>query len=86
MDGVPAVSLAGNTSVSRAWRSIFTAAGLGHLAVNSPEDFVEVAVELVRDPKSLSELRIGLRGRLANSALLDHREFTARLESAYGKM
>ena len=57
-----------------------------NLAVNSPEDFVEVAVELVRDPKSLSELRIGLRGRLANSALLDHREFTARLESAYGKM
>ncbi len=84
--GVPAVSLAGNTSVSRAGKSILTAAGLGHLAVKSPEDFVDAAVELARDPKALSELRIGLRGRLADSALSDHRGFTARLENFYKTM
>ena len=84
--GVPAVSLAGNTSVSRAGRSILTAAGLGHLAVKSPEDFVEAAVELVRSATARSDLRTAMRERLTSSPLMDHRGFTARLECAYARM
>ena len=84
--GVPAVSLSGHTSVSRAGKSILVAAGLEHLAVKSPEEFVKVAAELVADPSELSALRGGMRDRLARSALLDHQGFTIRLEFAFRTM
>ena len=84
--GVPAVSLGGKTSVSRAGESILTAAGLGHLAVKSPEDFVDAAVELAHSATARSDLRTAMRQRLTSSPLMDHRRFTARLESAYARM
>ena len=80
------ITFAGDTSVSRAGKSILTAARLGHLAVKSPEDFVDAAVELARSATALSDLRTAMRERLTSSPLMDHRRFTARLESAYAKM
>jgi len=84
--GVPCVSMTGQTSVSRAGKSILHAAGLGELAAGSPEAFVRAATGLACDPERLRELRRSMRDRLAASTLMDHRGFARKLESAYRQM
>ena len=84
--GVPAVSLAGPTSVSRAGRSILRAAGLGDLATDTPEQFVNAAAGLARDVQRLRDLRMTMRQRLRASPLMDHARFTRNLEAAYRRM
>jgi protein O-GlcNAc transferase len=81
--GVPCASMTGQTSVSRAAKSILHAAGLGELATESPEAFVAVASELALDLDRLAELRRSMRQRLLASPLMDHRSFVRKLESAY---
>ena len=84
--GVPCVSLAGGTSVSRAGRSILRAANLPGLATDTPEAFVRAAVELATDLDHLHELRVSMRKRLLASPLMDHVGFARNLESAYRHM
>ncbi|HZL35015.1 MAG TPA: hypothetical protein VFC78_06880, partial [Tepidisphaeraceae bacterium] len=84
--GVPAVSLAGDTSVSRAGRSILHAANLPELAAGTEDEFVQIAADLARDEARLRELRMTMRTRLVASPLLDHRGLAGNLESAYRGM
>ncbi|HEY8748437.1 MAG TPA: hypothetical protein VIM11_10710 [Tepidisphaeraceae bacterium] len=51
------VTRTGGTSVSRAGKSILTAAGLGEFATESVEQFVDVASALATDVPRLSRLR-----------------------------
>jgi len=84
--GVPCVSLAGGTTVSRAGRSILRAANLPELAAGTPEAFVRAAAELAADLDRLRELRLCMRERLLASPLMDHRGFARHLEAAYRQM
>jgi len=84
--GVPCVSLAGETSVSRAGRSILRAANLPELATDTPEAFVHAVVQLGADLDRLRELRLCMRQRLLASPLMDHRGFARDLEAAYRRM
>jgi predicted O-linked N-acetylglucosamine transferase (SPINDLY family) len=86
--GVPVVSLAGQTHVSRAGLSVMSNVGLGELATDSPGAYVERAVALAGDLRGLAELRGGvlkhtLRARMGRSALRDEGGFTGRLEGVY---
>jgi predicted O-linked N-acetylglucosamine transferase (SPINDLY family) len=81
--GVPTVTWSGQTSVSRATRSILTSAGLSHLAADTPEEFVRVATSLVRDPAALKAQRHAMRERLGSTPMLDHERFARSLELAY---
>jgi predicted O-linked N-acetylglucosamine transferase (SPINDLY family) len=81
--GVPCVSLAGPTTVSRAGRSILHAAGLGELSTSTPQAFVRVAAELCHDRSRLRELRLTMRQRLLESPLMDHLGSTRALEREY---
>lgn len=81
--GVPFVSLAGATSVSRAGQSILHGIGLGQLSVQTQEDFVRVATRLASDRDALRELRLGMRSRMLASPLMDHVGFTRALELHY---
>jgi len=81
--GVPLVSLAGQTSVSRAGRSILRGAGLDDLAADSTEDFVRAAVSLATNQSRLAKMRLTMRDRLLNSPLMNHKEFTRLLEMEY---
>ena len=81
--GVPVVTLAGPTVVSRGSLSMLTNVGLPELAVKSKGDYVALAVALSKDPERLRELRAGLRGRLERSVLMDAKRFAQRAESAY---
>jgi len=84
--GVPVVTRAGRTSVSRVGVSILANLGLGELAAESQEAFVRTAVCLASDSNRLSRLRTELRERMRQSPLCDAAAFTASLESAYRQM
>ena len=84
--GVPTVTWSGRTSVSRSTKSILVSGGLGHLAADTPEEFVRIAVSLVNDPQALRDQRRAMRQSLRSTALLEHERFTRGLESAYRRM
>jgi protein O-GlcNAc transferase len=84
--GVPGVSLAGQTGVSRAGKTILHAANLSELARDTPERFVRAAAELAGDVDCLRLLRTGMRDRLLATPLLDHPPFARTLEAAYRRM
>jgi predicted O-linked N-acetylglucosamine transferase (SPINDLY family) len=84
--GVPAVSLAGATSVSRAGRSILRGVGLAELAADTADEFVRIATELAGDLQRLRDLRLNLREQMKVSPLMDHKTFTANLELEFWEM
>jgi len=84
--GVPVVSLAGETSVSRAGLSQLTNLGLPELVAHSEEEYVGIAVGLARDLPRLAQLRSTLRSRMENSVLMDAPRFARDIEAAYRSM
>lgn len=80
--GVPMVSLAGASHVSRVGMSFLTAIGLESLVADSPEAYVDIAVSLATDRHRLSSLRTNLRGMMARSPLMDGARLTRHLEAA----
>lgn len=84
--GVPVVSLAGRTHVTRVGVSLLKQVGLAELIAATPEDYIAIASRLAGEPERLRALRSGLRQRLQASSLCDETGFTWGLESAYRKM
>jgi predicted O-linked N-acetylglucosamine transferase (SPINDLY family) len=84
--GVPVVSLAGETAVGRAGKSIPSNAGLAELVAREVGDYERMAVELAQDLVRLGRLRGGLRDRVQRSPLMDKRRFARNVEQAYETM
>ena len=84
--GVPVVSLAGATAVSRSGRALLTAVGLPELAVATPSRYLRQAVKLAENSGRLAQLRRSLRERMRASALMDDRGFAREVEKAYRTM
>jgi predicted O-linked N-acetylglucosamine transferase (SPINDLY family) len=84
--GVPVVSLAGNTRVSRAGLSQLTNLGLPELVAHSETEYVNIAESLARDLPRLARLRSTLRERMQNSVLMDAPRFARNVEAAYRSM
>ena len=84
--GIPVVTLAGNTHAGRIGVSLLHAIGLEDLIAQTPEQYVHIATALARDPKRLSELRGGMRARVAGSALREPLSLTRAVEAAYRQM
>ena len=80
--GVPTVTLAGGTLLSRQGASMLRAAGLDDWVAADPGAYVERAVAAAADLASLAALRATLRERLPNSRLIDARRFAADFESS----
>jgi predicted O-linked N-acetylglucosamine transferase (SPINDLY family) len=81
--GVPVVSLAGRTAVSRAGLTLLSNVGLEHLVARTEERYVELAAELIRDASRLGALRLELRRRLESSPVMDAPQFAGHLEAAF---
>ena len=81
--GVPVLTLAGTRHAARTGMSILTNCGLAHLVAQSADEYLSIACELARDPDLLQQLRLGLRGRMAASPLMDGAEVTRELEAAF---
>jgi predicted O-linked N-acetylglucosamine transferase (SPINDLY family) len=81
--GVPIVSLAGQTYVSRVGLDILTRLGLEAFAARTPDEFVAKACAAASRPESLAALRRGLRERMLASGVCDPGRFSRELEEAY---
>ncbi len=84
--GVPVVSLAGQTAVSRAGLSILSNLGAPEWIADAREKYISVASGLARDIPRLAELRRTLRPRMLGSPLMDAAAFTRDVESAFRQM
>ena len=84
--GVPVISLAGQTHVSRVGVSLLNSVGLPELIAQTPKEYVEIAVGLAKDPRRLAELRRALRSRMRASPLVDAPRFARDIEAAYRQM
>jgi len=80
--GVPVVTRIGSTIVGRAGWSQLCNLGLRHLAGDSDDAFVRIAVAMARDLPGLARLRAGLRGRMEASPLMDGARFARNMEAA----
>jgi len=74
--GVPVITLAGQTSVGRAGKSILSNIGLTELVAENPEQYIELA----------EKLAAGLRKRMLTSPLMDGAKFTRDLEAIYRRV
>jgi predicted O-linked N-acetylglucosamine transferase (SPINDLY family) len=84
--GVPVVSLAGKTRVSRGGLSILSNLGAPELVAYSEDDYVRLAVDLAHDLPRLVELRRTLRPKMESSVLMDAPNFARQIETAYRAM
>lgn len=84
--GVPVITLAGATHVSRVGVSILNRAGLGELVAQSADDYLEKARALAGDVERRSALRKAMRSRLMTSPLLDAAAFTRGIEAEYRRL
>ena len=84
--GVPLITLAGRTHVSRVGVSLLMNMGLPELIAENPDDYVNIAAELANDRPRLRNLHSTLRGRMEQSPLMDGPGFARNIESAYRQM
>jgi len=80
--GVPVVTLAGETHVSRVGVSLLHAAGVPEHIADSPEAYVSIAKSLAGDTAARARLRTELPERLRRGPLGDGAGFVARFENA----
>ncbi len=85
-EGVPVVSLAGKSHVSRVGVSLLSNVGLPDLVAHSVEEYRQIAVNLANDLPRLANLRSTLRQRMEASPLMDAPRFTRHIEAAYRQM
>lgn len=84
--GVPVLTCAGDTFLSRMAASIVGAAGLSELVTPDLETYRARALELAYDPAALARYRAQLIAHREASPLFDSARFTRDLEAAYAEM
>ena len=84
--GVPVVTRAGATHMSRVGVSLLTRVGLTELIADTPAAYIEIAARLAADHPSLGALRQDLRARMGRSSLGDATFVTRDLEAAYRRL
>lgn len=83
--GLPVLTFPGNAFAARFCGSI-VAAGLPEMICTGPENYVEKAVGLARDPRTLKAARRSLHARRGASVLRDVPALTRRLEELFRHM
>jgi predicted O-linked N-acetylglucosamine transferase (SPINDLY family) len=81
--GVPVLTLAGTTRISRAGLSILNNLDMPEWIAGSIDDYIERAVGFAGDLDQLEALRRELRPRMLASPLMDAKGYTRALERAY---
>jgi protein O-GlcNAc transferase len=84
--GVPTLTLAGHTLLSRQGASLLTCAGLEEWVAHGEDEFVAKAVANACDVERLMRLRAGLRQQVLASPLFDAERFARRFETALACM
>lgn len=81
--GVPVITLAGNSHVSRVGMSLLANIGLPEFTAHTSDEFFSIAIKLANDLSKLASLRERLRGMMQHSILTDAKRFTTDLENCY---
>lgn len=81
--GVPVITIAGNSHVSRVGVSLLTNLGTPEHIARDESDYVRIAAALAADRPKRLRLRDTLRHTVESSVLCDHAGFTRRLEAHY---
>jgi predicted O-linked N-acetylglucosamine transferase (SPINDLY family) len=84
--GVPVITLAGNSHVSRVGVSLLKAVDLPDLIAATPENYVDKAIALAKDLEQLAQLRGNLRLQMAQSPLCNASQFVNGLEQVYRQL
>jgi predicted O-linked N-acetylglucosamine transferase (SPINDLY family) len=84
--GVPVISLAGNSHVSRVGVSLLSNLQLEELIAYSEQEYLEIAVQLAQDSERLTLFRESIRPWMSASPLCDSEAFAFKLEAAYRQM
>ncbi len=80
--GVPTLTLAGDTLLSRQGLSLLTGVGLHDWIALTKDDYVNKALSHAQDLASLTQLRMRLRTMMLNSVLVDAPRFAHHFEQA----
>jgi protein O-GlcNAc transferase len=80
--GVPTLTLAGNSLLSRQGASLLSAAGLAEWVATSEAEYVHKAITFANNPHELSELRTRLRVQVLDSPLFNAHRFALNFEEA----
>jgi predicted O-linked N-acetylglucosamine transferase (SPINDLY family) len=81
--GVPVVSLAGRTAVSRAGSTLLSNVGLERLVARNAEEYLELAAGLIRNVDGLAALRRELRRRIESSPVMNAHQFARDVEAVF---
>ncbi len=81
--GVPVITLAGRSIVSRAGFSQLSNLKLTDFVAHNEDEFVKIAADIASDLPRLQQLRLSLRERMRSSPLMDAVKFTRGIEHAY---
>lgn len=79
--GVPTLTLAGSTLLSRQGASLLTAAGLEDWVTGSEADYLAKAIAVASDLPLLADLRARLRAQVLASPLFDAQQFARNFEA-----
>lgn len=84
--GVPMISLLGDTFAGRVGASLLNAAELPECISRSWHDYLQLGIDLYRQPERLREIRQRLLANRSGAPLFDMRQFVRSLEDAYFRM
>jgi predicted O-linked N-acetylglucosamine transferase (SPINDLY family) len=84
--GVPVITLRGKRAVGRSGVSILTSLSLLELIGNSVDQYVQLAIKLAHDCRTMTRYRGSLRGMMQKSALMSPERFTRNLERAFRRI
>jgi predicted O-linked N-acetylglucosamine transferase (SPINDLY family) len=84
--GLPVLTCAGRTFVSRVCGSLLKAAGLDELITYSLDDYERLALDLARNPDRMAELRLRLARNRSRAPLFDIGHYTQSFEAALEHM
>jgi predicted O-linked N-acetylglucosamine transferase (SPINDLY family) len=84
--GVPVITLAGASHVSRVGVSLLSRIGLSECIADTAQEYYEKAVRLATSSETLNQLRLSLRTRFVHSGLCDGQAFTLNVESVYRQL
>ncbi|MBU3606297.1 tetratricopeptide repeat protein [Polynucleobacter sp. MWH-Creno-3A4] len=84
--GVPILALTGEAFAGRVTTSLLKAINLPDLITNSREEYESLAVELVKTPNKLDEIKKRLQINLVESPLFNTQIFVKNIETLYKKM
>lgn len=81
--GVPVISMAGQSLISRMGKSVLSNLGLKDWVVTTDEEYIQRATEASKDIDGLKKFRATARDLFRNSSLGNGKKFATELEQAY---